>query len=273
MRMALRDAHHRPGPQLRGLLGSLGQAGCEWINQANGDPYWGCYVDANGECCAQSGKPCTSSYVGCAGGPPAAPATSPSNTAGQNILAENEEFAADPNLNSAAYLATQAAYTPGGVAPSAAADTLSELQTYCAQNYLNSQEFGDAIDSSTCENGDPLPSLIAQAAAVTPVSVVTGPPASVPAAQPAAPQSSQTTVPAAQPTNVVSSGGGSAPAGNIPAAAINSSSSTSGGLSASVSSAEDWFTGDTLIAGIPNWGLVLAGVALIWVAVSMGGRR
>ena len=171
--------------QPRGLRG-LGQTGCEWISQANGSPYWGCYVDSNGQCCAVSGNPCTSSYVGCAGGPPAPAPPSPGNSAGANIIAENAQFAADPNLQSAAYLATQAAYTPGGVAPTPGQDTLSELVTYCTLNTANHNEFGDPLDTVTCPNGAPAASMVAQASALTPVVVATGPPPAAPAAPPVA---------------------------------------------------------------------------------------
>jgi len=139
--------------RLHGGVAGMGQ--CSWLTGADGSFFWGEQLP-NG-----SIESCPS------GGPPTAPPTSPSNTAGQNIVNQYSAYADLPYLNSPQYIAAEAAAS-GQPVPSQAAGAQSTLQTYCAQNALNNTEFGTPLDTMTCAGGAPLPIYMTEANALVP---------------------------------------------------------------------------------------------------------
>lgn len=234
-------------------MNGLGQ--CSWIDQGTDGYFWG-EVLPNG-----SIESCPS------GGPPIAPPTSPSNTSGQNIINENQAFADNPNLNSSTYFAAESAAI-GAAVGTDAQNTLAELATYCQQNLLNAQEFGDPVDTATCNGAIPLPGLTTQAITVAPPPMTGSSTTPAPATGQTKTQGSTQT----QNTNTMqSSTGGSAPTSQ--GASQSSSGSTSSGSGFDLTAIENWFTG-SMFLGIPNWALVAGAVAAVFVLPKViGGRR
>jgi hypothetical protein len=169
-----------------------------------------------------------------------------------------------------------------------------DLANYCEQNAFNVSQFGDAADTTSCSGSQPVASVVAQAAAqatqapswqsTTPANPAATKPASTPApptpvAVPAAviPTITQAQISAAATSPPVPAGAVAvAPVTPVtpPSAAASSSTSTSTSSTGfDLTSIENWFT-ETSIDGIPNWALVAAGVAALFILPRlMGGRR
>jgi hypothetical protein len=242
--------------RLSGGIAGVGQT-CSWINQgtaAEPSYFWGAQL-ANG-----SIESCPS------GGPPTAAPTSTSNTAGQNIINEETDYADTPYLNSPAYLAAESADV-GGAVGSDAANALSTLQTYCQLNVQNNQLFGDPLDTATCAGVVPLPTYTQQANALTSVVPTT-------VSQPAATTTSNALNKSATQVNSTPTGG----AANQSNQTANTNTNINGSQSTSNTTTTATCNGITggnlgpcigpLDAG--TWGLIAAGVVVLLMVANKG---
>lgn len=148
----------------------------------------------------------------------------------------------------------------GQISPSAAQAFIgSTEQTYCELNQQNNAIFGTALDPS-CATGEVATGVnntVANAAGVVSGGVINSAPVPTPVVS----------TPAITPT--VSTPTPASPASSSSAPSSSSSTSTSSAMS----DFESWLNG-SMIGGIPNWGLLAAGVAALLILPSMlGGHR
>ena len=128
-----------------GVAGLFGMGDCQWV----GDQWVN--VLHNG------------SVEGC-GAPPPAP-TIPDTSAGAAIINAGAANAANPYLQSPAYLQAVAA-AEGAPVPTPQEQTQQSLQYYCQTNADNVITFGTPADTATCIGAQVNPSVLAQVPAV-----------------------------------------------------------------------------------------------------------
>ncbi len=277
MRVDFRDLHHAPPRHLSHLMGlGVCQTGPIYGNLANGDPICidentGNEVDCSSPVCA---APTTSSSPASGGTSVLGPPPPANITLGCGADLETYIYQA-----AAGFIAMPSSFTAGFPGMTISEALTNVANSVCAESSAGSS-FG--CPPMACDAGT-IASLVAKYAALAQPAVsqyqATGmyaptPAGSAPYVPPVYNTSPsqkvrQLNLPVVQPPSSTATPPppGVTPSGSQPVGASNTANSNS-----SNTSTTDWFT-QQMISGIPNWGLLLAGGALVFLMVSMGGRK